>query len=144
VEIWTGALEDRGRSQESDGAARGKFGGLGIQVEFESANVPVHALELRVSYLPQQLRYLPVDPKGSQFMPAGPKGAKDMRESRKTFDLAEQAAMHVDGNLWVGPASTIKRVHLLSVTYANGSVWRAPSEDACSVEPDGLLLVGAK
>jgi hypothetical protein len=89
---------------------------------------------LRVSYLPQGLRLMPVDPK---------QGTKDMRESDKTFVLQQKAAMHVVGDLLVGPAATITYVHLMSVTYADGSVWHAPSPDACTVVPNRVMEVAA-
>ncbi len=127
--LWTIAEEDQGAKNEANKA------GLGVHVAFHDLKTPVHSLELRVSYLPQGLRLMPTDPK---------QGTKDMRESDKTFVLQQKAAMHVVGDLLVGPAATITRVHLMSVTYADGSVWRAPSADACSVVPNRMVEVAAK
>ena len=127
--VWTVAQEDEGAKNQTNKS------GLGVRVAFQGVKTPMHSLELRVSYLPQGLRLMPVDPKQE---------AKDMRESDKTFVLQQKAAMHVVGDLLVGPAATITRVHLMSVTYADGSVWRAPSADACSVVPSGYMLVEAK
>ena len=56
--------------------------------------------------------------------------AKSAKESKKTFVLQQEAALRVDADLLVGPAATITRVHLVSATFADGSVWRAPS-DGC-------------
>jgi hypothetical protein len=104
-------------------------------VAFQGVKAPVRSLELRVSYLPSGLRVMPVDPK---------QGTKDMRESDKTFVLQQKAGVHVVGDLLVGPAATITRVHLMSVTFSDGSVWRAPSADACSVVPNGVMEVAAR
>jgi hypothetical protein len=52
--------------------------------------------------------------------------------------------MHVNGDLMVGPAATITRVHLISATFADGSVWHAANANACSIEPNRVLPVDAK
>jgi hypothetical protein len=127
--VWTIAQEDKGIKDRANKPS------LGVHVAFQGAKTPMHSLELRVSYLPQGLRLMPVDPK---------QGTKDMRESDKTFVLEQKAAMHVVGDLLVGSAATITRVRLMSVTFADGSVWRAPSADACSVVPSGVMQVAAK
>ncbi|HEY4010898.1 MAG TPA: hypothetical protein VGM11_12160 [Acidobacteriaceae bacterium] len=127
--VWATALEDKDKKDRSRAP-----GSMGVHVEFEGAKTNVQALELSVSYLPPGMRLMPVDPK---------QRTKDTREDRKTFVLKQEAAMHIDGDLMVGPAATITRVHLASVTYADGSMWRAPSEDACTVEPNRVLPVNA-
>jgi hypothetical protein len=66
------------------------------------------------------------------------------QEKAKTFNLDREAAMRVGGDLLVGPAATITRVHLMSATFADGSVWHASSEDACSIVPSKFMLVEAK
>src|SRR5580658_9071700 len=108
--------------------------GLGVRVGFQGGTA-IRSLELRVSYLPPGLRSIPTDAKPV---------TTDMRESEKTFVLQEKDAMHVEGDLLVGPAATITRVRLMSVTYANGSVWHPSSADACSVVPSKYMLVEAK
>jgi hypothetical protein len=108
--------------------------GLGVRVGFQGG-AAIRSLELRVSYLPPGLRSIPTDAKPV---------TTDMRESEKTFVLQEKDAMHVEGDLLVGPAATITRVRLMSVTYANGSVWHPSSADACSVVPSKYMLVEAK
>jgi hypothetical protein len=134
AEIWAVAREDKGKQDQSDAAH-----GMGVHVQFESTNAPLRTLELRVSYLPQRLRFMPVDPK---FIPGDPK--QDTRDSTKIFDLTGRNAMLIEGNLMVGPAATITRVHVVSATFADGNVWHAASEDECSVEPSKYMLVEAK
>ena len=127
--IWTAAQEDKSAKDQANKPT------LGVHVAFQGVKTPVRSLELRVSYLPSGLRVMPVDPK---------QGTKDMRESDKTFVLQQKAGVHVVGDLLVGPAATITRVHLMSVTFSDGSVWRAPSADACSVVPNGVMEVAAR
>ncbi len=127
--VWTIAQEDKGLKEQASKPS------LGVRVAFQGVKMPVRSLELRVSYLPQGLRLMPVDPK---------QGTKDMQESDKTFVLQQKAAMHVVGDLLVGPAATITRVHLMSATFADGSVWHAANEDACTVEPNRVMEVAAK
>jgi hypothetical protein len=127
--VWTVAQEDKGEKDQANKPS------LGVHVAFQGVKTPMRSLELRVSYLPSGLRLMPVDPK---------QGTKDMQESDKTFVLQQKAAVHVVGDLLVGAAATITRVHLMSVTFADGSVWRAPSADACSVVPNGVMEVAAK
>lgn len=131
--LWATALEDR-----SDSALASRPRGLGVHVEFEHAASPVKALELRVSYLPIGLRLMPVTPRMINTVAAQP------QERAKTFHLVREAATRIGGDLLVGPAATITRVHLISATYADGSVWRAPTEDACSVVPNRTMLVAAR
>jgi hypothetical protein len=66
------------------------------------------------------------------------------QERAKTFNLDREAAMRIGGDLLVGPAATITRVHLVSATFADGSVWHAPSDDACTVVPSRRMLVASK
>lgn len=125
--VWTTALEDRNIVRS------GRPTGLGVHVEFEHRGSPVKALEMRVGYLPPGLRLMPV--------------AGDLRsdtEREKTFDLDRVAAERIDGDLLVGAAATITRVRLVSVTYADGNVWREPTENACVATPNGYLPVGGR
>lgn len=126
--IWTIAQEDRNNKYQ-----RGTPASMGVHVAFDSRLNLVQSLELSVTYLPVKLRLMPVAPT------EGP-----APDPKKTFVLKREAALKIDGDLMVGPAATIKTVHLISATYSDGSVWRAPTEDSCTVEPSGLLLVGAK
>lgn len=129
--VWTTALEDQKES------ADGKPGGLGVHVEFQGAKNAIKGLELRVSYEPLGLKRVPVAPGTNGFAGSTP-------EREKNFNLDREAAMRVDADLLVGPAATITRVHLMSATFADGSVWQAPSQNACSVVPSRVVLVKSK
>ena len=128
--IWTTALEDPYVS-----TARPR--GLGIHVDFQTTKT-VKALELRLSYLPLGLHRMEVTPAFTNTMATQP------QERTKTFNLDREAATRIDANLLVGPAATITRVHLVSATFADGTVWHAPSDDACSVVPDRFMEVAAR
>lgn len=131
--MWTTALEDQ---RDKDALLR-KPGGLGVHVDFEGATTAVKDLELRVSYEPLGLKRVPVAPGTNGFV-------SNATEREKNFNLDREAAMRVDADLLVGPAATITRVHLITVTFADGSVWRAPTPDACSVVPSRIVLVKSK
>ena len=132
--VWTTAYEDRG--DKADWIARPR--GLGIHVEFAHAKTAVKELELRVSYLPLGLRSMPAETQLTNGVDRSP------QEKAKTFNLDREAAMRIGGDLLVGPAATITHVHLLSATFADGSVWHASSEDQCSIVPSKFMLVEAK
>jgi hypothetical protein len=127
--VWTIAQQD------TDKKSQNAPGSMGVHVSFASPKTQVASLELSVSYLPPGLRLMPTDPK---------QGTKDTREDSKTFVLKQEAAMHINGDLMVGPAATITRVHLVSATFADGSVWHAPNANACSIEPNRVMLVDTK
>jgi hypothetical protein len=129
--VWTTALEDQ------KDPAQAKPNGLGVHVEFEGAKAAIKALELRVSYEPLGLKRVPVTPGTNGFAGSTP-------EREKNFNLDREAAMRLDADLLVGPAATITRVHLMSATFADGSVWQAPSLNACSVVPSRVVLVKSK
>lgn len=112
--------------------------GLGVHVEFEHAGSRVKSVELRVSYLPLKLRSMPVD-----AMTATPVTMPEM-EREKTFVLDRVAGTRVGGDLLVGPAATITRVRLVSVTYEDGSTWHEPVNGACAVVPSRIMLVAGK
>ena len=129
--VWTTALED----QDKKGRAPSP-GSMGVHVEFDGAKTQVHSAELSVRYLPLGLRVMPVTPDVN---------AKGSQESKKkTFSLTAEEKTRIEGNLMVGPASMIESVHLTSATFADGGVWRAPSDSACTVAPERLILVNTK
>ena len=131
--VWTTAVED----QTDKDTANGKPKGLGVHIDFQGTKTAVKALELRVSYEPLGLKRVPVGPGTNDFV-----SNTVVRE--KNFNLDREAARRVDADLLVGPAATITRVHLVSATFANGTAWRAPSSDACSVVPSHFMLVNSK
>lgn len=128
--VWTTAQEDATIN-------RARPSGLGVHVQFAGIKTPVKTLELRVGYEPVGLKRMPVALGTNGF-------ASATSEREKNFTLDREAAMRVDADLLVGPAATITRVHLLSAIFADGSVWRAPSEEACSVVPSRIVLVNSK
>jgi hypothetical protein len=132
--VWTTALEDQG----DKAAWTAKPSGLGIHVEFAGAKTAVKALELRVSYLPLGLRRMQVAPTVTNAVEKSP------QERAKTFNLDREAGMRIGGDLLVGPAATVTHVHLVSATFADGNVWHAPSDDACTIEPNRVMEVAAK
>lgn len=126
VTMWTVSREDA-----KDTSFAKKRGGSGIHVDLKSSRGALREIELSVSYIAPGARVMTVAP-----------DEKDVRE--KTFDLSVDGLTDVDRDLLVGPAFQITRVHLISATYADGQVWNATSEDACSIAPDRLLLVADK
>lgn len=131
--VWTTALEDEG---DKDGLLR-RPTGLGVHVDFQGTTGAVKALELRVSYEPLGLKRVPAGLGTNGFV-------NNSREREKNFNVDREAAMRIHADLLVGPAATITRVHLMSATFADGSVWHAPTPDACSVVPNRFMRVKTK
>lgn len=131
--VWTTALEDEG---DKDALLR-RPTGLGVHVDFQGTTGAVKALELRVSYEPLGLKRVPLALGTNGF-------ASATSEREKNFNIDREAAMRIDADLLVGPAATITRVHLMSATFADGSVWHAPTPDACSVVPNRFMRVKTK
>lgn len=124
--IWTTSLE------EKDKHPLAVLGTMGVHVVFQGAETRPRTLELSVSYLPAGSR---------QARAADGKGPQELK---KNYALGGDGKLRVEGDLLVGAASTVTRVHLLSATFADGSVWHASSEGACSVEPNRVLSVEGK
>lgn len=125
------AFEDKDRKKDEWPSQ----GSIGVHVVFEGARNQTRALEFSVSYLPAGLRLMPVAPGGDE---------KDPQELKKTFVLTANDKTRVERDLMVGPAAMITRVHLISATFADGSVWHAANEGACSVEPSRAIAVDGK
>jgi hypothetical protein len=127
--MWTIALEDKDKKEQPPAA-----GSLGVHVEFQGVKTQARSAELSVSYLPAGLRVMPVTP-----------GAKSSQESKKkTFELTAEDKARVEGNLMVGRAATIESVHLMSVTFTDGSVWHAANDSTCTIEPNRVVRVDSK
>ena len=125
--VWTMALEDRDKKEQWPDP-----GGMGVHMVFENARAQMRSLEFSVSYLPLGPRQMPVAPEA------------DPQEMKKRYALTTDDKTRVERNLMVGPAATITRVHLISATFVDGSVWQAPSEGACSVEPNRVIATDGK
>lgn len=125
--LWTTSLEDKGKKSTWWPV----LGSLGVHVAFQGTETRARSLEFSVSYLPAGVRAV-----------SGP-GAKGA-EMKKTYALTGNDKARVEGDLLVGAASTVTRVHLVSATFADGSAWHAESENACSVEPNRVMAVDGK
>lgn len=129
---WTTALED-----QKDNIPKAIPHGLGVHVDLTGLKNPVKTLELRVGYEPLGLKRVPAGLGTNGFV-------NNSREREKNFNVDREAAVWIHADLLVGPAATITRVHLMSATFADGSVWRAPTPDACSVVPNRFMRVKTK
>jgi hypothetical protein len=129
--MWATALEDKDKKEQPPAA-----GSLGVHVEFQGAKTQARSAELSVSYLPAGLRVMPVAPGAD---------AKSTDETKKkTFELTAEDKARVEGNLMVGRAATIESVHLMSVTFTDGSVWHAANDSTCTIEPNRVVRVDSK
>lgn len=127
--MWTIAVEEKDRHPLA------VLGTMGVHVVFGAMEARTRSLELSVSYLPAGAREMRVSPE------ADGKGAQ---VRNKSYVLTGDDKARVEGDLLVGAASTVTRVHLVSVTFTDGSVWHAASDGACSVEPKRVLSVEGK
>jgi hypothetical protein len=127
--LWTISLEDAVRPQSP---ASMRSINTGIHVELRArGTASIREVELTVDYVAP----------GTHALPVGDSGAP--ATLKKTFNLAAEggASLQLAGDLLVGPSAGIKRVHLVSLTYADGSTWQAEANRPCSVEPSHFLLV---
>jgi hypothetical protein len=130
--VWTVSLEDANPLQHVDQL---RPGDVGVHVELNARNKsPIGNVELEVYFVAPGNRVLPVA------------DATSPADLKKTFHLSvgSGAGLKLAGDLLVGPAAGITRVHLLSIDYADGTSWRANSDNACSVEPSRFVLVNAR
>lgn len=131
--IWIVSLEDEANPKHS---TTPKPGSAGVHVRLTAPEKsPIRQAELAVYFVPPGARVVPV---------YGQK-PKPPAEQKKTFHLSASGdtSAKLSADLLVGPSAGITHVHLLSIDYADGATWTAPDNSACTVEPNGLLLVGA-
>lgn len=74
-------------------------------------------------------------------------GAKNIANGVQTtlnvkFTAGENGSARAD--LLLPGFSSVSSIHLNSITYADGSVWKIPSVDVCRVVPDPLVLVAGR
>lgn len=132
--LWTVALEEE-RSPKTEAAMRP--GDAGVHVELNGfKDKAIRQVKLAVSFTAPGSRALPVTESETGAPP----------ELKKLFDLvaADGSATRLVGDLLVRHAANITRVHLLSITYADGSTWQASSSTDCSIEPSRVILVGSR
>lgn len=127
VTMWTVSRED-----SKDLTVAKQRGGSGIHVDLKSSRGALREIELSVSYIAP----------GERVMAVAAPDKKDLRQ--KTFNLSADGVTDLDGDLLVGPAFRITLVHLISAKYADGSMWRAQSEDVCSVAPSRFMRVAMR
>jgi len=136
--MWVVSLEDEAKPNH---ATTPKPGSAGVRVSLTaSERSTIRQAELAVYFVPPGTRVLPVN----QYSQYPPKLPKAPAEQKKTFHVAasDDNSQQLTADLLVGPASGITHIHILSMNYADGTTWTAPNKTACTVEPNGLLLVG--
>lgn len=126
--VWTMALEDKNKKDQWPDPA----GMAAVHMVFENTRAQIRSLEVSVSYLPLGPRLMP-DADGT-----------NAQEMKKNYVLTADDKTRIERNLMVGPAATITRLHVTSATFADGSVWHATSEGACSIEPSRAIAVDGK
>ena len=132
--LWTIALEDQ---RDAVRAANAKRGGMGVAVELKAEKEHgIREAVFEVSYLLPEARAMLID------RPGLPKGAE---LKKKTFSLSADDAgtLKLVGDLLVGRAAMIDRVHLVSLSYADGGQWHARNAGSCTIEPSRVVLVDA-
>jgi hypothetical protein len=130
--LWAIALEDSG-NQKNEAAARAANSGVHVELNTRNKSA-IRQVELTVDFIAPGTFFLPVAETTTPI------------QQKKTFHLSAQdgASRKLVGDLLIGPAAGITRVHLLSIAYANGSNWAASANNACSVEPNGFIRVAAR
>jgi hypothetical protein len=130
--IWTVALED-----ERSPMTAIRPGDAGVHVRLvDFKDKAIRQVKLAVYFIAP----------GSRATPVTESETGVTSDLQKTFELiaAEGSAHKLAGDLLVGPAASITRVHVLSITYADGSTWQASSTSNCTIEPNRIILVGSR
>jgi len=128
--MWIVSLEDAINPGHPTTA---KPGSTGVHISLTAPKKsPIHQAELAVYYVAPGTHALLIADK------------KSPTNLKKTFHLSasDDASLKLTGDLLVGPSAGITHIHLLSLNYADGTTWTAPNNTACTIEPNGLLLVG--
>ena len=114
------------------GAAAAHPGEHGLQVQLDPESGPAIAgVTVRVWGLAPRPRFLLAH------------GLGDGDVSRQ-FDLASRGkAGTFLSTLWMGGVSTLVRVDVTEIRYAEGSVWRPSGKTRCTAVPDGFTEISA-
>ena len=130
---WVVSLEDS-RDLASVGAKHGA--NTGVYVELNASRTkPMSRVKVAVDFTKPVAGVMPVDGKVSE-----------VPDLRKTFEVAanEGSARELSASLLVGQVVFVTRVHLLGITYADGSTWAPAEGSSCSVRPSLLMPVEAR
>lgn len=78
-------------------------------------------------------------------MPLTKTGARATRGS-KTMDVKVSIGPRktAETDVWVHGLTSVNSIDLMSVKYADGSSWKSPNPEACSVVPDPTMLIGQR
>ena len=131
--LWTISQEDAPKPNDK---ALAKVGEVGVHVELSALNqANIRQVELAVFYVPS----------GRRFLPASQTFAETTYR-RKVFTLStgDVSTFKLSGNLLVGAAAGILRVHVTSIQYTDGTSWHELPNRGCSVEPNRFLPVAAR
>ncbi|HZL26946.1 MAG TPA: hypothetical protein VFC39_10475 [Acidobacteriaceae bacterium] len=137
--MWIVSVEDAAKPKHDEAP---KPGSTGLRISLIAPeNSPIHQADLAVYFVPPATRALPVYNQYSQYPQKAP---KPPAERKKTFHISasDDTSLNLTADLLVGPASGITHIHILSMDYADGTTWTAPNNAACTVAPNGILLVG--
>ncbi len=121
---WIVSLED------SRHPGRVHPGKMGVRVALKVAeDWAFVGAKVAVSYL--------VSPKGAMLLWGAPSA------ETRTFDLSagDDPAVELERSLLLAPGVSVTRVKLLSLTYADGTVWQPSDNSICSVRVSHVLRV---
>jgi hypothetical protein len=124
---WVVSLEDSGNPP------RDRPGAVGVHVALKgSKDKGFRAARVAVSYL--------VSPRGGMLVATTP------ASETRTFDLSvgAEARADLESSLLLGSGVSVTRVELLSLTYADGTVWPLRTEYNCGVRVSHVLRVATR
>ncbi len=81
--------------------------------------------------------------KNAKFMPADASGQTGKLRRSMQIAFAPGDDGNVDAYFQAAGFTSIRSIQLKSVTYSDGTTWKLPTQNACSVVPDGFMLVAA-
>ena len=81
-------------------------------------------------------------PKGRVMQASSTDSSDAMRELSVSFSTEPDGSASAD--LWVPGVTAIQSIELDSVSYSDGSTWKAAAGDACRITPDPLMLISGR
>lgn len=68
---------------------------------------------------------------------------EDDADVARPFHLTAKESGEFSGELWMKGVTAIRWIEVKSLTYSNGSVWRASETRKCVVRPDPFILISS-
>jgi hypothetical protein len=130
---WIVSLED---SRDPAITAARRTANTGVYLELNAhKSKPLSQVKVAVDFAQYKSGVMPAETK-----------VTPSPETQKTFDLSAGggSASELSGSLLLGQPVFVTRVHLLGITYADGSKWQPAAGSSCSIKPSLYMPVDSR